>query len=113
MVEARGLIPNQGRTPGPIHCEDDMPSFNAQKELDKRKREAVDPGEIPQSVIDELVEAKGNAKAYAEAFGDAVKAQAEKYKIKKGALSKYIAAIEADKVEDVRAETAALADLIG
>lgn len=96
-----------------------MSAFNAQKMLDKRKKDAadVDPnivkGEVPQDVIYELVAAKVTAKDYAQALKDAIKAQATKYGVKPGALTKYIAALEADKVEDVRAETAALADLIG
>lgn len=69
--------------------------------------------EIAQDTIDELVHARQDAQAAAGAFGDAIKEQAKKYKIKKGALRKYITAIADDKVEDVRAEAEALTNLIG
>jgi hypothetical protein len=99
-----------------------MAKVNAQKALDKRKREEaakgpVDPnvvkGEVPQAVVEELVSAKERAADLAGAYTDAVKAMAEKYGVKKGALSKFVNAIAADKVEDARAETAQLADMLG
>ena len=43
-------------------------------------------GEIPERVIAELRHTKRRAMDYTEAFADAVKAQAEKYGIKAGAL---------------------------
>ncbi|HEY1283029.1 MAG TPA: hypothetical protein VGE96_00990 [Steroidobacteraceae bacterium] len=70
-------------------------------------------GEIPERVLDELVQAKTSAKDYASAFADAVKAQAKKYEIKPAALRKYITAREADKLEEVDAELTDLAKLIG
>ena len=69
--------------------------------------------EISEAVIDELVQAKTIAKDYAQAFSDAVKAQAEKHGLKVGALKKYVAAREADKLKDVGEEAAELLDLIG
>lgn len=68
---------------------------------------------MDEKTIEELVRAKMDAKDTAAAFGDAIKEQAKKHKIKKGALRRYIAARADDKLADVRAETAALADLIG
>lgn len=96
-----------------------MQRINAQAILDKRRKaeRAADPnvvqGEVPKAVVDELVESKQRAADLAGAYTDAVKAMAKKYGVKKGALSKYVAALAADKVADVRAETAALADLLG
>jgi hypothetical protein len=78
------------------------------------KLEPSEPGGLPpQRVIDELVEARTYAKNAAEGFADAIKAQAAKFKLKPAALRKYIAAVEADKVDAVKAETEQLADLIG
>jgi hypothetical protein len=70
------------------------------------------PGEIPERVIEELRAACHTAVDYAGAFSDACKAQAEKYKIKPKALRRFIAALEADKVDDVDKETDDLATLI-
>ncbi len=70
------------------------------------------PGQIPERVIEELREACHQAADYSGAFADACKAQAEKYKIKPGALKRYIKALEGDKLEDVEAETDDLAALI-
>lgn len=84
-----------------------MSQFSAQKTLDKRKKAAagIDPnvvkGEVPQAVIDELVSAKTAAKDSAGALGDAIKAQAAKYGVKPGALRKYVAACEADKIGEI------------
>jgi hypothetical protein len=90
-----------------------MARVNAQAQLDKRKREERASTEIPQATIEELVEAKLRAHDMTTACGDAIKAQAEKHNVKVGALRKYVATLAADKVADVRAETAALADLLG
>lgn len=70
------------------------------------------PGEIPERVIDELRECCHQAMDYAGAFSDACKAQAEKYKIKPGALKRFIKALEGDKLADVEDETDDLATLI-
>ena len=70
------------------------------------------PGQIPERVIEELRAACHQAVDFAGAFSDACKAQAEKYKIKPGALKRYIKALEGDKLEDVEAETDDLQNLI-
>lgn len=69
-------------------------------------------GEVPQATIEELVAARVMASDYAKAFADAVKAQAERYKIKPGALRRYVCALAGDKVEDVERETDDLAALL-
>lgn len=61
-------------------------------------------GKVPQRVVDELVRCRTEAKDYAQAYTDAIKAQAEKHKLKPSALKKYVNAIEADKREDLRKE---------
>jgi hypothetical protein len=70
-------------------------------------------GEIPERVLDELVSAKTRAKDATASFGDAIKAQATKYKLKPAALRKYVTAREADKLNEARIEALQLADLIG
>ena len=70
------------------------------------------PGIIPDRVIEELRHARTVAKDHAQAYGDACKAQAEKHKIKPGALKRYIAALCDDKLDDVDAETRDLERLI-
>ena len=74
---------------------------------------SVPPGEIPQATIDELRECRRRAKDFAQAFSEAVKAQAEKYGIAPGALRKYVCALEDDTVERVADETADLERLLG
>jgi hypothetical protein len=90
-----------------------MPKINAQRILDKRNKESKPPQAIDQAVIDELVGGKLRAADMTAACSDAIKAQAEKHNVKPGALRKYVAALAADKLEDARAETQQLADLIG
>jgi hypothetical protein len=46
-------------------------------------------------------------------FRDAVKAQAEKYGVKAGALARYVRALESDSLEEVEAEMLDLERLIG
>ena len=70
-------------------------------------------GTIPPRVVEELVSARTYAKDASEAFGDAIKAQAAKYQLKPAALRKYVAALEADKLDEAKVETEQLADLIG
>ena len=70
-------------------------------------------GNIPERVIDELCAARTTAKDYAEAYNGAVTAQAERYKLKPGALKRFIAAKEADKMADLNAEMSDLEKLIG
>ena len=70
-------------------------------------------GEIPDKIITELRECRRRAKDFAQAFSEAVKAQAEKYGIAPGALRKYVCALEDDTVERVADETADLERLLG
>lgn len=74
---------------------------------------SVPPGQIPASTVDELRECRRRAKDFAQAFSEAVKAQAEKYGIAPGALRKYVCALEDDSVEKVANETADLERLLG
>jgi hypothetical protein len=73
----------------------------------------LEPGHIPPRVVDELRHVYRVAKDYAGAFGDSVKAQAEKHKIAPGALRKYIAALEGDKLSEAAKEADDLARLLG
>lgn len=52
------------------------------------KLEPEKPGKIPQRVIDELRHCYREAKDYTGALTDAIKNQAEKHKIKPGALQR-------------------------
>jgi hypothetical protein len=70
------------------------------------------PGKLPDRVIDELMHARRVAQDYAQSWGEAVKAQAEKYKINKGALKRYIAARVDDKLQEVGEEADDLARLL-
>lgn len=81
----------------------------------RTKAETQEPahGEVPKKTIDELVTARTYAKDASQAYADAIKAQAEKYKLKPAALRKYIAAVEADKADEVRVEVGQIADLLG
>jgi hypothetical protein len=74
---------------------------------------APSQGEIPQRVIDELVGARRIAKNFVEAFADAVIAQADKYKVNKSALKRYVCAIESDKIDEMNSEVADLEKLLG
>ena len=67
---------------------------------------------IPKQTIKELVNLRSEAKLAAETFSEAVAAQAEKHSVNKGALKKYVSALEADKVGKLDEETAALLLLI-
>ncbi len=67
---------------------------------------------IPKATINELVGLRSEAKLAAETFSEAVAAQAEKHNVNKGALKKYVSALEADKVGKLDEETAALVELI-
>lgn len=72
----------------------------------------VHPGTVPPRVIDELRHCFRIARDHTKAYGDALVAQAEKFKVKPGALRRYIAAVEGDKLEDVERENDDLARLI-
>lgn len=70
------------------------------------------PGTVPERVIDELRRFRRAAKDYTKAYSDAVEAQAVKHDVKTGALKRYIAALEDDKLEEAEAEADDLARLI-
>jgi hypothetical protein len=74
--------------------------------------EPSEPGVVPERVIAELRRAYREATDYAAAFGDAVKAQAERYAINGKALRRYIVALEGDKLDEAAAEAADLERLI-
>lgn len=67
---------------------------------------------IPKQTVNELVGLRSEAKLATETFNEAVAAQAEKHSVNKGALKKYVSALEADKVGKLDEETAALVELI-
>jgi hypothetical protein len=67
---------------------------------------------LTKATIDELVNLRSEAKLAAETFSEAVAAQAEKHGVNKGALKKYVSALEADKVGKLDEETAAILELI-
>lgn len=69
-------------------------------------------GAIAEPVLAELRRCYREAKDYAAAYGDAVKAQAEKHQLSARALRRYIAAIEGDKMDEARAEAEDLERLI-
>jgi hypothetical protein len=73
---------------------------------------ATGPANVPERVIEELLTACRTAADFSQAFNDACKAQAEKYKVKPKALQRYVKAIAGDKVDDTQAETDDLAALI-
>lgn len=62
-------------------------------------------GKVPQRVLDELANCRRIATDYAQSYSDAVKQQAERFKIKPGALKRYVNALVADKVDELDAET--------
>lgn len=70
------------------------------------------PGEISENVIEELRRCYREAKDYTGALRDAVKAQAEKAKIKPAALRRYIAALEGDTIDEAAKEAEDLERLI-
>lgn len=87
-------------------------SDGTRTELAEFALEAEAPGEVPQRVIDELCESKRIAQDYAQAFSDAAKAQAEKYKVNAAALKRYVNAIVGDKVETLEVENEHLERLL-
>lgn len=64
----------------------------------------IEPGKVPKRVIDELCTSFRIASDYAGAFSDALRAQAEKFKIHPKALRRYVVALEGDKTADARKE---------
>jgi hypothetical protein len=67
---------------------------------------------IETAVIDELVTLRADARMSAESFTEAVKEQSEKAGISKGALRRYVCALEKDKLDSLDAEASDLANLL-
>ena len=67
---------------------------------------------IPVPTIDELVAVRHIARDHAQAYTDAIKAQAEKYGIPRSALRRYVNAIADDKIGDLGEEQEALVALL-
>lgn len=66
----------------------------------------------PAGVIEELRHLRRVAADAVTDYGEALKAQAERHNIKRGALRRYIAALESDKTEDAAEEARDLERLI-
>lgn len=66
----------------------------------------------PASVIEELRRLRRIAADSVSDYGEAIKALAEKHGIKRGALRRYIGALEQDKTEDAAEEARDLERLI-
>lgn len=110
------IIDADGKGSGPMPLGTFADAVRANRALDGSPPfdlESEEPGKVPDRVISELRTARYVAKDYATAFSDCIKAQAEKYGVKPGALKRYIVALEEDKLEEVDAETDDLARLIG
>jgi hypothetical protein len=67
---------------------------------------------IDKATIDELVTLRADARLSAENFSEAIKAQAEKHEITKGALRRYICALEKDALESLSDEQSDLEALL-
>lgn len=67
---------------------------------------------IPRETIDELVALRERAKDEAANFAEAIKIQAEKYQINKGALRRYVSALVDDKTSELDAEAEDIARLL-
>lgn len=70
------------------------------------------PGIPPAGVVEELRHLRRVATDSVTDYAEALKLQAEKHKLKRGALRRYIAALETDKTEDAREEARDLERLI-
>lgn len=80
--------------------------------LDEFELEPPKPGAPSEHVIAELRRCYREAKDYTGAFTEAIKAQAEKHKLAPGALRKYIAALDGDKISDAEKEASDIELLI-
>jgi hypothetical protein len=67
---------------------------------------------IEKATIDELVTLRADARMSAEAFTEAVKEQSEKAGISKGALRRYVCALEKGALDSLDAEASDLANLL-
>lgn len=65
-------------------------------------------GQVPDATLAELVRLKDAAKDAAKEYREAIEAQAKHHKVRKGALNRLVTAQAADKMHDLREETAAL-----
>ncbi len=75
-------------------------------------KKQLSDGVIPRAIVDELVALRASAKASAQTYTDAITAQAEKHKLRKSALRRYINAREADKLADLDIEAENIATLL-
>jgi hypothetical protein len=73
----------------------------------------AEPGKVPDSVIEELRSLRTAANETATDFREAINVQADKYKIKRAALRRYVVALGLDKVDEAKAEAEDLERLIG
>lgn len=71
-----------------------------------------EPGQVPERVVQELRECRRRATDFAQAFGEAIKVQAEKYQIDAAALRKYICSLESDALEQAEKMAGDLVKLI-
>ena len=83
------------------------------QEIQQAKQPTTRRVTMDKAVIDELVQLRSEAKLRAEMFSEAVALQAKKNAISKGALRRYVCAVEADKLEALGAEASALEELLG
>ena len=67
---------------------------------------------IPPETIQELISLRAMARAAAETFSEAIKAQCEKHEVMRSALRRYICAAEADLLATLDAEAEDLARLL-
>lgn len=105
-------ITRDGEVLATLGMRDGLVAMTDGKQDDFKLEPTVEPGHVPERVIDELREAYRIAKDYATAYSEAAKAQAEKYRVAPGALKRYIAAIEGDKLAEAEKEAEDLARLI-
>lgn len=67
---------------------------------------------IPPEIIDELVQLKLEVIEATLICSDAIKIQAEKYRLDKGLLSKIITAVALEKLEELEDQTAELSTML-
>jgi hypothetical protein len=73
----------------------------------------AEPGKVPDSVIEELRGLRTAANDSATDFREAINVMADKYKVKRAALRRYVVALGLDKVDEAKAEAVDLERLIG
>ena len=72
----------------------------------------VEPGKVPDSVINELRTLRTRANDATTDFREAVKTQAEKHHLKPSSLRRYVVALGRDRVDDVLAEAREIESLV-